>query len=119
MSYMDNAKLLAVNLHFKTRMRFSLLKVASQISAEDPAELGADQAAKRHSLATAAMIGGSVNGTYMVPDGIRDSFVHVLAANEVMLNSEAETVEDSVYDAAVTAHWDEIAGVSYADKQTA
>ena len=118
MSYIDNAKLLTVNQHFKTRLKYCVLKVASVISAEDPAELGTDQATKRHSLATAAMIGGSVNGTYMMPDGVVDRFIAVLGANEVMLNSEAETAEDSVYDTAVTTHWDEIAGVSYADKQT-
>lgn len=118
---MSNTKI--YNLGYNSELRkiteASILLAATQISGEDPSGKTAIEASKRHSLATRVLNGSqSMAMIFAKAVAAQPGFNTVVDINsDGSLNYTGTGSLDGDLDYTVASIWDDVAGVSFADKQ--
>ncbi len=104
---LDQINATAATASFAQKTRAAITKAALQIVGEDPAAMSAGKATKRHDLGVAVLN----NPVTMIK-----RFLYPLAAyiGEV---ADPETLTDTDVENGVSAIWDDVAGVTYAENQ--
>lgn len=90
---------------FRTKVQAAIYKAAVQIVGEDPATMSPSKVTKRHNLGCSVLSSGSL-----------ESFVRAVAS-QIGEVADPSAIDDLSITNAVTAVWDDMAGVTYAEDQ--
>lgn len=118
---MSNTKIyqLGRNAELREITEASILRAATEISGEDPADKGVNEALKRHILAT-QVINNSQQKAIIFAKAVaaQSGFYTVVDINaDGSLNYTGGESLDSDLDFTIRSIWNDVAGVSYTDEQ--
>ena len=118
---MDNEEIwvLSRNSEFQKRIGSSIAKAAAAISGEDPAPYTQIWVDKRHKLATSVInSNGTYTKTFSINSAAQSGLNSVITINvDGSLQYTGVGTLDADIDFTVISLWDDVAGVSYDDKQ--